>query len=239
MPYRPGNFGAIRTFAEYGSAAQKERYLADLLSADKLMALGMTEPEAGSAITDLKTAATPDGEGWRLDGAKIFSTHSPEAELFLIYCRFGPGVSGIGSVILERGQDGFTIGTPSRFMNGEAWSELHFGNVYVPPENVLLPAGGFKKQISGFNAERCGNAARALALGRHAYELAREHVMTREQFGRPLCEFQGLQWSFADMAVKLEGAQMLLYRASGKCSGRPTRSGTDGDGETGLQPGRL
>ncbi len=209
-----GNFGAIRTFAEFGSPDQKERYLDDLLRARKLIALCMTESAAGSAVTDLQTSATPDGDGWRLNGSKIFSTHSPEADLFLVYCRFGPGVSGIGSVLVERGADGLTIGNPSAFMNGEAWSELHFDNVEVLPRNVLLPAGGFKKQISGFNAERCGNAARSLALGRHAFNIAREHVMTREQFGRPLCEFQGLQWSFAEMVVKLEAAQLMLYRAA-------------------------
>jgi len=79
---------------------------------------------------------------------------------------------------------------------------------------VLLGPGGFKKQISGFNVERIGNAARALAFGRYAFNKAREHVATRVQFGRPLCEFQGLQWKFADMALKLEGAQLLLYRAA-------------------------
>ena len=80
--------------------------------------------------------------------------------------------------------------------------------------NVLLGPGGFKKQISGFNVERLGNASRALALGRHAFNLAREHAMTRKQFGRELCDFQGIQWKFADMAMKLEQAQMLLYRAA-------------------------
>jgi alkylation response protein AidB-like acyl-CoA dehydrogenase len=78
----------------------------------------------------------------------------------------------------------------------------------------LLGPGGFKKQISGFNVERIGNASRALACGRYAYNAAREHAMIREQFGRPLCEFQGLQWKFAEMALKLESAQLLLYRAA-------------------------
>jgi alkylation response protein AidB-like acyl-CoA dehydrogenase len=128
--------------------------------------------------------------------------------------RYGPGLEGIGSVIVERGTPGFTIGTPSSFMSGEQWSELHFENCRVPAENVLLGPGGFKKQISSFNIERIGNAARALALGRYAYNTARDYVSTREQFGRPLCEFQGLQWKFAEMAIKLEGAQLLLYRAA-------------------------
>ena len=79
---------------------------------------------------------------------------------------------------------------------------------------MLLGPGGFKKQMESFNVERLGNAARALALGRHAYDAARAHAKSREQFGRPLCEFQGLQWKFADMAIKLEAAQLLLYRAA-------------------------
>ena len=99
-------------------------------------------------------------------------------------------------------------------MSGEEWSELHFENCRIPAENVLLGPGGFKKQIASFNIERLGNASRSLAFGRYAYDRAREHAATREQFGRPLCEFQGLQWKFAEMAIKLESAQLLLYRAA-------------------------
>ncbi len=209
-----GSFGPIRTFAEYGSPAQKKKWLPKLLAGEMVMSLGMTEPEAGSAATDLKTAAKPDGAHYVINGTKVFSTFSPDAAIFLIYVRFGPGVSGIGSVIVERGTPGFTIGPPQQFMSGEEWCELHFDNVKVPAENVLLGPGGFKKQMAGFNVERIGNAARALAFGRYAFNRAREHALVREQFGRPLCEFQGLQWKFADMAIKLESAQMLLYRAA-------------------------
>ncbi len=99
-------------------------------------------------------------------------------------------------------------------MSGEEWCELHFDNCRIPAENVLLGPGGFKKQMAGFNVERLGNTARSLAFGRYAFNQAREHALTRKQFGRPLCEFQGLQWKFADMAIKLEGAQLLLYRAA-------------------------
>jgi alkylation response protein AidB-like acyl-CoA dehydrogenase len=105
------------------------------------------------------------------------------------------------------------VGQPSNFMNGEQWSQLYFENCRIPKGNLLLGAGGFKKQISGFNVERLGNA-RALALGRHAFNLAREHAMVRKQFGRELCEFQGLQWKFAEMWMKLEQAQLLLYKAA-------------------------
>lgn len=208
------NFGPVRTFAEFATPEQKERFLGPILAGKALISLGMTEPEAGSAVTDLKTSATPDGDGFRVNGTKIFGTHSSEADLFLVYVRYGPGVGGIGSVLIERGMPGFTIGKPSTFMNGETWSQLYFDNVHVPRENVLLGAGGFKKQIAGFNVERLGNSARALAVGRHAFNLARDHAAQRRQFGRELCEFQGLQWKFAEMAVKLEAAHLLLMRAA-------------------------
>ena len=217
-----GNFGPIRTFVEYASPEQKARFLPDLLAGKKLISLGMTEPDAGSAVTELRTSATPDGDGYVINGTKIFSTHSPEAALFLVYVRFGPGVGGIGSVLIEKGTPGFTVGKPSRFMNGEEWAELHFEKCRIHERDVLLGAGGFKKQIAGFNVERLGNASRSLAVGRHAYTIARNHVLTRKQFGRPLCEFQGLQWKFADMAVKLDAAQLLLYRAvAGGANGLP------------------
>src|SRR5262245_4255534 len=209
-----GNFGPIRTFAEYATPAQKERWLSRLLKGEMVISLGMTEPDAGSALTDLVTNARRDGDAYVVNGSKVFSTFSPDAEIFLVYLRYGPGLDGIGSVVIERGTGGFTIGTPSSFMSGEEWSELHFESCRVPADNVLLGPGGFKKQISAFNVERLGNCARALALGRYAYDTAREYVSTRKQFGRPLCEFQGLQWKFADMAVKLESAQLLLYRAA-------------------------
>ncbi|KRF22386.1 acyl-CoA dehydrogenase family protein [Phycicoccus sp. Soil802] len=209
-----GNFGALRVLAQFGTDDQKERYLAPLLRGEGLICVAMTEPDAGSAMTDLTTTAKPDGNGFRINGSKIFTTHGLHASVFLVYVRFGPGVDGIGSVLVERGTDGFSFGAPARFLGGEEWNPLFFDDVYVPAENVLLGPGGFKDQMGGFNVERIGNSARSLALGRYAYDLAREHALTRHQFGRPLAEFQGLQWKFADMKIKLDAAQLLLYRAA-------------------------
>ena len=209
-----GNFGPVRTFVEYATPEQKARFLPSILAGQKLISLGMSEPDAGSAVTELKTSARRDGDHYVINGSKVFSTHSPDAELFLIYVRFGPGVGGIGSVLIEKGTPGFQVGEPSHFMNGERWAPLFFDECRIPINNLLLGPGGFKKQISGFNVERLGNASRALALGRHAFNVAREHAMVRKQFGRELCEFQGLQWKFADMFMKLEQAQLLLYRAA-------------------------
>jgi alkylation response protein AidB-like acyl-CoA dehydrogenase len=209
-----GNFGPIRTFVEYASREQKARWLPQLLRGQKVISLGMSEPDAGSAVTELKTSAVRDGGQFVVNGSKVFSTHSPDASLFLVYVRFGPGVDGIGSVLIERGTPGFSIGEPSAFMSGELWCQLYMEDCRIPAANVLLGPGGFKKQISGFNVERLGNASRSLALGRHCFNIAREHVLIRKQFGRPLCEFQGIQWKFAEMALKLESAQLLLYKAA-------------------------
>ena len=209
-----GNFGAIRVLAEYGTAEQKRAYLSRLLGGEGVISVAMTEPEAGSAVTDLRTTATPDGEGWRINGSKVFTTHSAYADVYLAYVRFGPGVGGIGSVLIERESAGVRRGRPSEFMSGEEWAQLYFDDVHVPPERVLLGPGGFKKQIAGFNVERIGNTARSLALGRYAYEEARRWALERRQFGRLLCEFQGLQWKFAEMKMKLDAGQLLLYRAA-------------------------
>jgi len=209
-----GNFGAIRVLAEYGTEDQKNRYLSRLLSGEAVICVGMTESDAGSAVTDLTTTATPDGEGYRITGEKIFTTHGQYADVILAYVRYGPGVEGIGSVLIERSAPGVKQSKPSRFMNGEEWVTTWFDNVYVPPENVVLRQGGFKKQIAGFNVERIGNTARSLALGRYCYETARQWALQRKQFGRLLAEFQGLQWKFADMKIKLDAGQLLIYRAA-------------------------
>ncbi len=209
-----GNFGSIRVLAEYGTKLQKERYLTRLLSGESLISVGMTEPEAGSAVTDLRTTATPEGDGYRVNGSKVFTTHSPHAEVILSYVRYGPGVGGIGSVLIDTKAKGVRFGKSAKFMSGEEWAQIYFEDVFVPAEMVVLKEGGFKKQIAGFNVERIGNAARSLALGRYAYERAREWAMQRKQFGRLLCEFQGLQWKFAEMKMKLDAGQLLLYRAA-------------------------
>jgi alkylation response protein AidB-like acyl-CoA dehydrogenase len=209
-----GNFGPIRVLAEYGNATQKEKYLRPLLAGKALISVGMTEPDAGSAVTELKTSATRDGSGWRINGSKIFTTHGPHADVILAYVRFGPGTQGIGSVLIDTRAEGVRLGKRSAFMSGEEWAEIFFDNVHVPDDMVVLGEGGFKKQIAGFNVERIGNTARSLALGRYAYEEARAWAQQRKQFGRLLCEFQGLQWKFADMRIKLDAGQLLLYRAA-------------------------
>ena len=209
-----GSFGPIRTFAEYATDYQKEKYLKKLLNGEMVIGLGMTEPNAGSAVTDLTTKAVKDGKGFRVSGSKVFTSNSPDADIFLIYVRYHEGINGIGSVIMDTSMPGFSKGKSSKYTNGEEWCALYFDNVYIPEENVLLGPGGFKKQISGFNAERIGNSARSLALGEFAFNVAKEYAITREQFGKKICEFQGIQWKFSDMKIQIEAGRLLLYRAA-------------------------
>jgi alkylation response protein AidB-like acyl-CoA dehydrogenase len=226
-----GNFGPIRTFAQYASPRLKDKYLRDLLAGRTLIGLGMSEPGAGSAVTALQTTATRVEGGYRIRGTKVFSTHSPSATAFLVYVRFGgqsgaqpgepasggdstKGLQAIGSLIVDRDAPGLSIGQPSNFMSGEQWSQLYFDDCFVPDENLLLGTGGFKKQIAGFNVERLGNSSRALALGRFAFERAKVYALERQQFGKRIADFQGVQWKFAEMAAKLDAAQLLLYRAA-------------------------
>lgn len=218
-----GNFGAIRTFAEFSTPEQRERFLGGLLAGEALIALGMSEPEAGSAVTELTTTAVEDGDHYVINGTKIWSTHSVDATLYLIYVRFGEGLGNIGSILVERDTEGFEVGSPKEYMSGEQWAQLYFDSCRVPKENVLLGPGGFKKQMSGFNVERIGNTSRSLAVGRLAFNLARDHVSQRRQFGRTLNEFQGIQWKMAEVAVALDAAELLLNRAiEGAVNGLPS-----------------
>jgi hypothetical protein len=209
-----GNFGPIRTFAEFATEQQKKRFLPGLLAGEMAISLCMSEPDAGSAVTELKTQAELAGDDIVINGTKVFSTHSPDASVFLVYVRFGPGVKGIGAVLVERNAPGLEIGLPSSFMNGEQWCQLYFNGCRVSKANLLMGPGGFKNLISGFNVERLGNSARALALGKFAFNAARQHALIRRQFGRELCEFQGIQWKFAEMATRLDAAELLLHRAA-------------------------
>ena len=204
-----------------------------------VMSLGITEPDAGSAATDLKTSAKPDGSHYIINGSKVFSTFSPDAAIFLVYVRYGPGLGGIGSVIVERDAPGFTIGQPSSFMSGEEWCELHFDNCRIPAENVLLGPGGFKKQMAGFNIERLGNTARSLAFGRYAFNQAREHALTRAAVRPAAVRVPG-----PAVEIRRHGDQARRRAASAlsrrrQCRPRPAVGLRDRHRQGRVQPGRL
>lgn len=208
------NFGAIQQLAHLGNAYIKSRYLQACLAGKMLPAIAMTEQGAGSGVTGLKTTARVEGDHVTVNGGKIFITHGGDADFFVVWARFGVGRDDVGAVVVERGSSGFSVNSANTFLSGEAYGILSFDDCVVPAANVVVSQHGFRAMLPVFNIERLGNAARSLALGQAAFDLALEHVRVREQFGAPLSSFQGLRWRLAEMAVKLESARLLLYRAA-------------------------
>jgi alkylation response protein AidB-like acyl-CoA dehydrogenase len=207
------NFGAIRQIAAFGSERVKAEVLPRLLAGEALVSAGMSEPEAGSALTDLRTTARYDGDEVVLDGQKVWNSHGPDITHSVIWCRFGPRTRDIGAVVVPVDAPGFSKGAAETYMSGEHHCALHLDGARVPREYVLADEDALRKMFTIFGVERVGNAVRALSLAQSAFDRAVEHVKTREQFGRPLAEFQGLQWRFADMRMKLDAARLLIYRA--------------------------
>lgn len=223
------NFGAIQQIANHGSPDQKARFLTPALNGECLLSIGMTEPEAGSAVTDLRTRARLEGEDVILNGQKIFTTNGPTADAFVVWVRFGERTRDAGAVIVRRDAPGLTVDGSHRFTSGEHYGMLYLDECRVPKTDILLAENGFRKMLSVFNVERLGNASRSLALGQAAFDLAVAYAQERKQFGRRLCEFQGLQWRFAEMKLKLESARLLLYRAASNAD-----AGLPSELETGL-----
>jgi hypothetical protein len=215
-----GNLGVVGALRAYGTEAQKRRYFPWVLEGEK-PAIAITEPEAGSAATDLVTRAEEVPDGWRLTGHKRYITGAGTSRLYLVYVRFGgrAGADGIGGVFVERETPGFRIGRREFMMGlrGIPEGELHFEDCVVPRENVLVgPGDGFKKLMRAYNGQRLGAATVALGLAQGAYERALVYSTERRQFGRPIADFQGIRWKLADMAVRLDAARLLIHRAAAR-----------------------
>jgi 3-sulfinopropanoyl-CoA desulfinase len=213
-----GSLGVVGALCAYGSESQKRHYLPWVVEGDK-PAIAITEPEAGSAATDLRTRADESPEGYALQGEKRWITGAGTSRIYLVFCRLSgaPGAEGIGGVLLERDTPGFRIGERDRTMGlrGIPEGRLHFDGCRVPKDNVLVgPPDGFKKLMRAYNSQRLGAATVALGLAQGAWELALAYAAERRQFGRPIGDFQGIRWKLADMAIKLDAARLLIHRAA-------------------------
>jgi alkylation response protein AidB-like acyl-CoA dehydrogenase len=199
-----------------GNEEQKKKYLPLVTSGKLFVALGMSEPEAGSAATDIMTTAVEDGDYYRLNGSKVFISDAHLSDVFVVYARFGNSgrTSDIGAILVERGTPGFTVGPDEENMSGEIQCALYFEDAMVPKENVLVTKDAFKKLMGVYNGVRLGFLAQTMGITQAAFDRTIEHVKQRKQFGKELCEFQGLQWMISDMYVQLEAARTLLYRAA-------------------------
>ena len=213
------NFGAVGTILNFGAEAQRRRILPLVCRGEKLMSIGMTESEAGSALTDLVTSATKDGKTYIIDGEKRWITGAGEREFTLVYARFNevPGPEGIGAILLEEGMPGYTYGPRIRSLGVRGVREgvLLFDQVRVPEENlVVAPGSAFANLMSAYNGQRVGASAVALGITQGAFDYALEYADSRPQFGKRLTDFQATQFKLANMAIEIDAARFLIYRAA-------------------------
>jgi alkylation response protein AidB-like acyl-CoA dehydrogenase len=215
--------GPPRGIEHLGTDAMKERWLPAAAAGEAIISIGITEPDAGSAVQTMRSALTHDGPGrWRLNGYKNYSTLGHAASGVLVWCRWpgGDGAKGIGAVVVPMDRDGVSVTGRHKGMgiHGSTEAEIAFDDVPVTDDDVLIagdPASteAFKLLLSHLNHERCGNAAMCIGAAQGALEHSVRYMSERVVGGHPIGELQGLQWKLADMATQLEGARLLLGRA--------------------------
>ncbi len=202
-----------------GTEAQKLQYLPDLASGRKLGAWGLTEPGSGSDASGMRTRARRDGDDWIIDGSKTFITQGSVGSYMVVLAVTSPEKKqrGITAFVLEKGMPGFTVGKhlEKLGMRSSDTAELVFDNVRVPDANRLGDLdGGFIDTLKVLDRGRISIAALAIGLGRAATEAAVKYALDRKQFGKPIAEFQAIQWMIADSATELDAARLLTYRAA-------------------------
>jgi alkylation response protein AidB-like acyl-CoA dehydrogenase len=212
------NVGPVRVIERFGTDQQKEHWLPEACRGETEISIGMSEPEAGSALTDLRTKAEKVDGGYKINGAKAWCTGGGHSRAYLVYCRMNdqPGPKGIAGILVEKGTPGLSFGPQERFlgMRGFPSSSLFFEDCVVPLENLVIQPGGFGLLMDCFNIERCGNATMALGIATGALEFATQYALERKTFGRPICERGVIQEMIADMATRVEAARLLVYRAA-------------------------
>jgi len=208
--------GACGAIEAYGTPDQREKYIRGICSGQIGISIGITEPGAGSAATDMRTRAEIVGDEVVINGSKQFVSSVSTNDYTVLYCRFGKTgrSSDIGAVIVPHDAPGFSRSNGTVNMADELLFELYFDDCRVPVSNILLEGSAFGKLISVYNAERLGSISRMLGAAQAAYEFALAYSKERRQFNREICDFQGIQWMLADMRIKLDAAQLLTYRAA-------------------------
>jgi len=218
FPIFEASTGPARVVDLFGSEEQKQMFLPPVARGEKTIAVAISEPEAGSAATDMTTKITVEGDECVINGVKRWSSGGGHAEQYLVYGRVdgAPGSKGIGAVIVDRDQDGVSFGIQERMMgfHGVASADIFLDEVRVPREHLIVSEGGFARLFTAFSIERLGNTTMSLAICQGALDRVSRYVQERRQFGRPIVDFQLVQASLADMIIQTEAARLLLYRAA-------------------------
>lgn len=210
-------FGPVLAIQHFAPDELKSRVIPKVCAGEMIVAVAMSEPEAGSALTDLKTRAQVEGDRIILNGQKRWCSGAGHSDAYVVYSRISdePGAKGIGAVLVEKGTPGFTFGAREHHMGfrGVYSADMYLDDVEVPASNLIVPAGGFRKLMEAFDLERCGNTTMSLGIAQSAFDYVLEYVQERRQFGKPLVDFQAVQMSLAEMKMKLDASRLLLYRA--------------------------
>ena len=203
----------------YGTDEQKAKYLPDLCSGRKLGAFGLTEPGAGTDAAGQQTKAVDAGDAWILNGSKCFITNGGYADVFIVMAMTdkSKGTKGISAFIVEKGDEGFSIGKTEDKMGicASSTTELIFQNCRIPKDRLLSKIGdGFKVAMSTLDGGRIGIASQALGIAQGALDVTIEYMQARKQFGKKLSQMQALQFEVANMATQIEAARLLVYKAA-------------------------
>jgi len=204
-----------RILTHYAPESFRRRVLPKVCSGEAILAICMTEPDAGTDVANYRTAVEVLGNRLRLNGVKTLISRADEAAAFVVFARIDkqPGREGIGCVLVERDTPGFSVAARYHTMGGENLAEIHFDNCELPLENLAIRENGFRKLLNAFNTQRCLNPAISLGLAEGAFDEAVKYTRARTVFGKRIADFQGQQWKLADMYMQIEAARGLLYRA--------------------------
>jgi alkylation response protein AidB-like acyl-CoA dehydrogenase len=203
------------------SAELKKRYLAPVARGEAMFSYALSEPEAGSDAASMKTRATPDGDGWVLNGTKMWITNAGVSDYYTVMAVTDPsqGARGISAFVVEKTDPGVSFGPPEKKLGikGSPTRQVILDNVRIPGERMIgAPGTGFKTALAALDHTRVTIAAQALGIAQGALDYALGYVKERRQFGRAVAEFQGVQFMLADMAMKLAAARQLTYHAAAK-----------------------
>ena len=204
-----------RILTHYAPEGLRRKVLPKVVAGEAILAICMTEPDAGTDVAAYRTNAEVRGDRLVLNGVKTLISRADEAAVFVVFARIDgrKGREGIGCVLVERETPGFSVAARYHTMGGENLAEVRFEDCELPLENLAIREDGFRKLLNAFNTQRCLNPAISLGLAEGAFDEAVKYTRNRTVFGKRIADFQGQQWKIADMYMQIEAARGLLYRA--------------------------
>jgi len=219
FPIFESSVGPIRAVEHFAAAGLAKRVVPRVCAGEIVCAVAMSEPDAGTALTDLKTRAVDKGDHFLLNGQKRWCSGGGHADAYVVYAKMSdaPGAKGIGALYVEQDLAGVSFGEREQLMGfrGVPSADIFFDDVRVPKENLIVPAdGGFRRLMEAFDLERCGNATMCLGIAQSALDQALSYTQERKAFGKQLVEFQAVQMKLAEMAMKVEASRLLIWRAA-------------------------